>query len=82
MGARPGLYGRGFRVDRVMGRWVSKRAGVTVEFGNVLGELSADGAEVELQACLRAPVSIEDAFGGCKRVTSLAKKPLLGWGRG
>jgi hypothetical protein len=64
-------------VDNKTGSWVLKRAGVTVRFRDV-----SDGAEVELQACLRAPVSIEDAFGGCERVTSLAKEPLLGWGGG
>ena len=81
MGARSGLYGRGFPVKSGMGSCVLKRAGVTVMRGKMSGELSAGGAEVELHACLRAPVSIEDAFGGCERVMSLAKEPLFSRGR-
>ena len=63
-GSRPALYGRGFAAEGVPGRWVLKRAEVTVAAGDVSGGLSVNEVRARLRARLSAPVSIPDALGG------------------
>jgi hypothetical protein len=83
-GVKPTQYERGlFLVAWAGGSLALKRDSVlevSVRAGFV--KEVRDGAEVELQACLSAPVSIVDAF--CCRwwVVSLSEKLVLHWGKG
>jgi len=79
-GVKFAWYGRGLELeDGVVGSWALNRGGaLVIPLEVVLGNVDISGAEAELQACRRPPVSIDDEFCRGWGIASFSEKPPFG----